>query len=221
MREKQHRALAAGLFAAAAALLIFGWLAAHVWFGETLRFDAAVRGVVHAWASPGLTYAMRGITYLGSSVFLVVVAVVLVWRLRAQGRGRAAAVFVLAAAGAEALDQILKLIFQRVRPEAFFQYPEPFGYSFPSGHSFTSCAFYGVAAAVVTARYRSRAAKAAVWVSVALMVLLIGLSRIYLGVHYPSDVLGGYAAAVVWVAAVRAGYEVWLRRRPRLPATRA
>ncbi len=158
---------------------------------------------------------MRGFTFLGSTAFLVGVAIVLVFRLRAQGRRYAAVLFVMASAGAEVVDQILKLIFQRVRPEAFFDYPEPYGYSFPSGHSFTSCAFYGVAAAILTTRLESRARGIATWTVAALLVLAIGVSRIYLGVHYPSDVLGGYAAAVVWVAAVRAGYEIWLRRRRR------
>jgi undecaprenyl-diphosphatase len=215
LKENRQRVLAAGLFATSAAFLLFAWVAAAVWFGHTLRFDAAVRSAVHAWASPRLTFAMRGITFLGSSAFLVGLAVVLVWRLRKQGRRLAAVLFVMASAGAEVVDQMLKLIFHRIRPEAFFNFPEPSGYSFPSGHSFTSCAFYGVAAAVLTARLQSPARRVAVWAVAGLLVAAIGLSRIYLGVHYPSDVVGGYSAAVVWVAAVRAGYEVWLRRRAK------
>ncbi len=208
----------AGLFAAAVALLLFAWLSGEIWRGQTLRFDAAIRDALHAWASPRLTYAMRGVTFLGSTVFLVSLAILLVWRLHAQGRRRAAILFIMASAGAEAVDQILKLIFQRARPAAFFGYSEPSSFSFPSGHSFTSCAFYGVAAAVLSPRLRSVAGKVAAWAGAAFLVLAIGASRIYLGVHYPSDVLGGYAAAVVWVAAVRAGYEVWLRHRARAPA---
>jgi undecaprenyl-diphosphatase len=103
----------------------------------------------------------------------------------------------------------LKLIFRRARPEAFFGYAEPITYSFPSGHSIVSACFYGVLAAILTARMKSRARRIAIWMAAALLAFLIGLSRIYLGVHYPSDVLAGYAAAVIWVVAVRTGYERW------------
>ncbi|HJT90229.1 MAG TPA: phosphatase PAP2 family protein, partial [Bryobacteraceae bacterium] len=122
---------------------------------------------------------------------------------------------VICALGGQALDEILKLEFRRPRPEAFFGYPEPGSYSFPSGHSVASCCFYGVLAAILTARMRSGARKAGVWTAAGFLVAAIGFSRIYLGVHYPTDVIAGYAAGVVWVAAVRASYGIWLRRAGR------
>ena len=75
---------------------------------------------------------------------------------------------------------------------------------FPSGHALLSFCLYGVLAAVLAARLKGRRARALVWAAAALLVLLVGLSRLYLGVHYPSDVLAGYAAAFVWVVAVAA-----------------
>src|ERR1700687_1389107 len=117
-----------------------------------------------------------------------------------MGRNRAAILLVVAAAGAVALDELLKLVFHRARPGAYFGDPLASSYCFPNRHAGFSCCFYGVLAAIVTARMRSRAAKIAVWTAAALMAALIGLSRIYLGVHYPSDVVAGYAVAVVWVA---------------------
>jgi undecaprenyl-diphosphatase len=125
-----------------------------------------------------------------------------------------AVLLVVAAAGAEILDQLLKLLFHRQRPEAFFGYSQPGSFSFPSGHAISACVFYGVAAALIAARIDSRLQKAVVWIVAALLAGLIGLSRIYLGVHYPSDVVAGYAAAVVWVAALRESYRRWPNHSP-------
>ena len=196
-------------------LLLFGWLAKEVLAGATLQFDSLVRNAIHSWASPQLTYAMRGITLLGSPAFLLMVTVVLVWRLSTAGRPRAAMLLVIAGVGALALDEILKLIFRRHRPEAFFGLLDPASYSFPSGHAITSCCFYGVLAAILTVRMKSHFTRLAVWTVAALLIAAIGFSRIYLGVHYPSDVVAGYSAAIVWVAAVRASYGLWLRRASR------
>jgi undecaprenyl-diphosphatase len=192
--------------------MVFAWLAHGALRGEAAAFDAAVRNAVHAWATPGLTFAMLCATQLGSAPFLIVVGALAVWRLAAAGRRHAALLLAVAALGGEALDQILKLCFHRPRPEAFFGLMDPPTYSFPSGHALTATCFYGVLAALLAARARPVAAKAGLWALAGALVALIGLSRVYMGVHYPSDVLAGYAAAVVWVAAVRAGYGVWLRR---------
>jgi undecaprenyl-diphosphatase len=211
--EKQNRDLIAGFAGAAGALLLFGWLAQQVMRHATLRFDNAIRDGLHALASPHLTLAFRGITYLGSELFLVPFVAVVAWRLVKAGRRYAAGLLVLATAGGEVLDTVLKLIFRRTRPAVFFGLTEPDTYSFPSGHSMLSACVFGVTAAILTARMSSRRKRVAIWVAAAVLTLTIGLSRIYLGVHYPSDVLAGYAAAVIWVTAVRAGYGVWLRRR--------
>jgi undecaprenyl-diphosphatase len=182
-----------------------------------MRFDIAVRNAIHAWASVPLTYAMRGITQLGSAAVLAILGALLVWRLAAQGRRRAVLIFIAACLGAEALSEILKVVFRRSRPEAFFGYAEPLTYSFPSGHSVMSTCFYGVVAAILTTRRESRTTKLAIWMGAVLLALAIGFSRVYLGVHYPSDVLAGYAAAAIWVGAVRGGYGIWLRRKPPEP----
>ena len=195
------------------ALFFFGWLSGEVLRGQTRGFDLAVRQEIHGWASPRLTYAMRGITLFGSTAAIGFLSLLLLWQLVRTGRRRAAVLLIIAAVGAMALNQALKLIFRRTRPEPFFGYALPHSYSFPSGHSIISCCFYGVVAAILTVTMRSRAAKAATWAAAAVMTLLVGLSRIYLGVHHASDVLAGYAAAVIWVGAVRAGYEIWRRRR--------
>jgi membrane-associated phospholipid phosphatase len=210
--NRQNRDLIAGFGGAAVALIVFGWLAEQVFHRATIQFDAAVRDAVHSFASPGMTWFFRIVTEFGSEVFLVPFGALVVWRLVVAGRRHAAILFAVAAAGGETLDYLLKLLFRRTRPEVFFGLTAPHTYSFPSGHSMLSACFFGVLAALVTMRMDSRARRVAVWASAAVATLLIGLSRVYLGVHYPSDVVAGYAAAVIWVFSVRAGYEVWLRR---------
>jgi undecaprenyl-diphosphatase len=209
-REKQD--LLAGFLAAVAALFLFTWLATQVFRQSAIAFDASVRNGLHAWASPGLTRIFRWVTQLGSELFLVPLGAVVVWRLAVAGRRHAAVLFVVAAAGGEALDYTLKMLFRRTRPEVFFGLTAPSSFSFPSGHAMMSACFYGVLAALIAPRLPSRGRKAAVWTGAAGMALLIGTSRIYLGVHYPSDVVAGYAAAIVWVFSVRAGYAVWRKR---------
>ncbi len=208
------RTLSLGFLVAVAALLFFAWLATAVLRGQTADFDASVRASVHSWASPPLTEVMKGFTQLGAVPFIVLLCALTVWRLVSGGRPRAAALLIIATVGGEALDQILKLVFRRPRPPTFFGYAEPLTYSFPSGHAITSVCFFGALAAILAVRTRSTALKTVLWSAAAALAGLIGLSRIYLGVHHPTDVLAGYAAAVVWLMALR-GW--WVRRSPPAP----
>jgi len=115
-------------------------------------------------------------------------------------------------AGALVLDISLKYAFHRQRPTPFFV-PLPHTYSFPSGHALFSFCFYGVLAGLIADRVKSRAVEVCVWVAAALLIAAIGLSRIYLGVHYPTDVIAGYVAAAVWVSSMIGFDHVRARKR--------
>jgi undecaprenyl-diphosphatase len=189
------------LLIAATALFVFGWLAEEMLEGDTQQFDAFVRTAVHQLATPSLTRLMQVFSFLGSvaavtTMCLVAVCVSLYFR-----RTRAAVLLAITMLGVAVLDVALKHAFHRPRPVAFFG-AAPGSYSFPSGHALGSLCFYGILAAILAARVRGRGAKFCVWMAAALLVGMIGLSRIYLGVHYPSDVIAGYCAATVWVGAV-------------------
>jgi undecaprenyl-diphosphatase len=194
------------------ALILFVWLALDVTRGDAMRLDTPIREAVHARSSPPLTAMMRGVSLIGSEVVLVPLGVILVWRLVAAKRRRAAVVFGVAALGAEALDQIMKLLFDRPRPEPFFGLASPITHSFPSGHAMVSCCFFGVLAVILAAREPSRARRISIFAAAAILVALMGFSRVYLGFHYPTDVLAGYAAAVVWLAVVRAVLMAFKRK---------
>lgn len=204
--------LACALAAATAALLLFALLAEDVLEGETMAFDGAVRSFVQQLASPALTSAMRFVTTLGSTQVLLALGLCACLIFFAAGRKRDVLLFAVTMAGATALNVALKLSFGRTRPAAFFDTPLPTSYSFPSGHALLSLCFYGALAVAVAPRLRRTEARAAVWAAAGLLAALIGFSRIYLGVHYPSDVVAGYAAALVWVVLVALADKTFRRR---------
>jgi undecaprenyl-diphosphatase len=153
---------------------------------------------------------MRGFTAIGEAVFLLAFGALIVWRLIAARRRREAAFFAVAALGGELLDQILKFFFQRPRPEAFFGV-SPENYSFPSGHALESLCFYLVLAEIFLDKEWPRRRRFITRAAAVILAGLIGFSRVYLGVHYPTDVLAGYAAAIVWLTVLWSVYKV--RRR--------
>lgn len=195
------------MWVALLAAALFGCLAALVTTGSASQFDLTVRGSIHAWASPRLTFAMRSLTQLGSSIFWTPLGIFLAWRLAARGQRQAAVLLALAALGGEAWQQGLKLLFRRPRPEAFFGLAQPETYSFPSGHSVASGCFYGSLAMIAAAQARSGTRRWTIWAGAIALIAVVGFSRIYLGVHYPTDVLGGYLAALAWLAILQAVFQ--------------
>ena len=193
-------AVVASLAAAVLCLFLFVWLGSEVLQGDTQRFDQAIRSWVHQLSSTDMTWAMRTISMLGFEVliFEVLIAFIVFAKLRWK---RAALWLAVAMVGSILLDAALKYAYHRARPGAFFGSPAKY-YSFPSGHALSSLCFYGVMAGLLSARAKSAWLRVVIWVIAATLVVAIGLSRIYLGVHYPSDVLAGYLAATVWVGAV-------------------
>jgi undecaprenyl-diphosphatase len=110
------------------------------------------------------------------------------------------------------LTTILKAVFQRTRPELFDSGYQASFYSFPSGHATVAVGFYGMLTVILAYRLEGLA-RWAVAVCGVLVVLLIGFSRLYLGVHYPTDILAGYLAAPLWVVSVGGVYALWLSVR--------
>jgi undecaprenyl-diphosphatase len=187
----------AGLLAALLSLFLFAKLASEMREGATANFDNAVRGWVHQFASPGMTQAMTFISLLGYDILLAELAIVILIFLRIGWR-RAAIWLSVTMVGSVLLDVTLKHVFHRPRPVPYFG-DAPHSYSFPSGHALASFCFYGVLAGLIADRVERLSVRVAVGVLAAVVVLAIGISRIYLGVHYPSDVVAGYIAAAMWV----------------------
>ena len=185
-----------------ASLVLFSWLAGEVLRKHTDRFDDTVRSVIHDYASPGFTALMRFVTNLGDWQVVMTATLLLffyLWYRRDHTHILVAFVTML---GAGILDASLKLAFHRLRPDPFFA-PKPSTYSFPSGHALISLCFYGLVAGTLAHDMDAKWQRVLTWSLSSLLVAMIGLSRVYLGVHWPSDVIAGYAAALIWMGAVR------------------
>jgi undecaprenyl-diphosphatase len=201
------------LAAAMLSLFLFAWIAESISHDRARAFDLAVRMRVHEHASLGVTKAMIAISFLGGNGLTLAAIVALVVFLRFRWR-RATLWLVVTILGALVLDLTLKYAFHRTRPVPFFV-PLPLTPSFPSGHALFSFCFYGVLAGLLAGRIRSRVARILIWTLAALLVGAIGLSRIYLGVHYPSDVIAGFLAATLWVSTLISLDRMRVRRRTR------
>jgi len=187
---------------AIASLILFSWLADEVLRKHTDRFDDSVRSVIHDFASPGLTALMRFVTNLGDWQVIMTATLCLLAYLWYRRDNTHILVALIAMMGAGILDASLKLAFHRTRPDPFF-IPKPSTYSFPSGHALISLCFYGLLAGTLTHDMRSKWQRVLVWSVAVVLIGIIGFSRVYLGVHWPSDVIAGYAAALIWMGAVR------------------
>ena len=203
--------LSVGMLITALAVVFFAWLAEEVFEGDSVKIDSAVREFVHSFASGWLTVTMQFFSFLGSTVFLSAATLLTVSILLLRRKFRPAVIIGIVMAGAVILNNVLKISFSRDRPLPYFDTPLPASFSFPSGHALLSVCFYGALAWLISLSLKRTSAKVALWSVTALMALCIGLSRIYLGVHYPTDVLAGYLAAIVWLICVRTADSVLVK----------
>lgn len=182
--------------------MLFERLADEMLEGETVQFDASVRNFVHGFSSGPLTAIMEALSVIGGmgsvAVFTIFGCGVLWWKHHRNG----AILLAASTVGGGLLMSILKLLFHRHRPQPYFGLAVPSTYSFPSGHALVAFCFYGALAAILFTETTSRARRVAIGIAAGVMIAGIGLSRIYLGVHYPSDVLAGYLAALFWTAGI-------------------
>lgn len=164
-----------------------------------VSFDSSVAIWFHEHAIRVATGLMGAITELGGTRVLTLVTFVATALLMRARRFSHAALMVAALVGGQALNWLLKTLFERPRPSFGDPITTAAGFSFPSGHAMVSLTVYGALAFVIAARVRSPRLRAGVAGLALGLVLSIGLSRVYLGVHYVSDVLAAYTAGMAWL----------------------
>jgi undecaprenyl-diphosphatase len=208
--------LTLGLGLGAASILLFGLLAEIVRHHHFEDVDQWFLVLLRSHPGPPLRDAALAISLLGSEVLTVAFLLALAWLLWSRRYG-AAVSLVLVVIGSQVLNNVLKLQFERPRPTPIPTFLPPQVWSFPSGHAMNSLAFYGFMAylgwRLLAGPWRGLCLAAA-----AVLVGLIGLSRIYLEVHYLTDVLAGYVAGFVWLDSVILGGHLLSRfRLARVP----
>lgn len=203
----------------AIAAVIFATVASAVQYGLTQRFDENILRWLAARRTPAMDEIMLELTSLGNGVVLLMIVVIgglFLWLTQHKW-----SVYILIAGviGGQLMNQLLKGAFSRERPSVIEWVDHVSTPSFPSGHAMTSIIAYGSVAYLVGRLEGTRRLRIATWTVAALIILAIGFSRMYLGVHYPSDILAGFLAGLAWLALVAASVRALKFFAPRRPET--
>jgi undecaprenyl-diphosphatase len=179
-------------------VITFSKLAGEIVENEPIAADTSILQWMHSHATPALDVFFLVVTTIGNVEILLPITLIIVGYLLYKKQRLNALIILFSVGGAAMANLILKLLFHRDRPSFWHSLIVETGYSFPSGHAMLSSALV-LAIILITWRTRWR------WVIVSLGVIfiaLIGLSRIYLGVHYPTDIIAGWSVSFVWVCIV-------------------
>lgn len=211
-----------GFAALVAILIVFGSIAEAVRAQEVFGLDTWATPFLHGIASPSLDVLMNALTDIGSSLVIVpTLFVVGAWLLRRQRYG--AALFLgVASVGSLVLQGTMKVFFARPRPHLDWVQQVLSDYSFPSGHTMSAVIFYVALALILWSVFGRRIGVIALAIA-ATVTFGVSVSRIYLGYHYLTDVVGGLLAGIAWLLVVGAAFRArptWRRwRSPSTPRT--
>lgn len=176
-------------------ILIFGAITLSVIFGWTTNFDLGLSHAIYSLRTPFLTQIMLGATFLGSTPFISTLAITIFLIFWIRNRQKSAAILALTLLASVALNNLLKYSIHRLRPDIAPLISENSS-SFPSGHAMNSLVFYGLLTYFAYRCVKNKAWRIVIDTAALILVLLIGFSRIYLGAHYPTDVIAGFVAGI-------------------------
>lgn len=212
--------LVAGLVVAAIGTWAFEEVADHVTSGATQAFDEAVIRWMGAHHTRSLDALMIEVTALGTGTVVMMIVVVAALFLVLTQHKYSAMLLLVSTLGGLVLNTILKLGFNRPRPSIFLPEVHAVSSSFPSGHAMSAAIVYGTVAYLAARLHRRLWARFLVMLAAFIIILLICISRLYLGVHYPSDVVGGVAIGLAWagfcMATLEAIQKFGVRRDPHI-----
>lgn len=180
----------------------FGWLVTGPYKGSVAGFDSNIRYFMRQIQSPMWTTLLLTITQLGSTIVLAIIGSIVGIAFLFLRCFRPFLLFILTMIGQAILHNGCKWLVARPRPSSLIGYKELESTSFPSGHAFAALCMYGAIAWLVATRTENAAAKFGIVASAVILIFLIGMSRVYIGVHYPTDVVAAFLAGFIWTATV-------------------
>ncbi|NYF25649.1 phosphatase PAP2 family protein [Sporosarcina sp. JAI121] len=193
----------------------FGYIATAIGNDTIAGFDTTVIGFVQGLEVPWLTSIMKTFTWIGSGYVVASIAMIGFIGLYFALRYRQQAFLLIAVvAGSILLNSILKNYFKRERPD-IHRILDVNGFSFPSGHSMMAFALYAIIAYIAWRNVKTTMSRVLLILLTAFMIIMIGTSRIYLGVHYPSDVIGGFVASALWLTFAISIYAYFKNKREK------
>jgi membrane-associated phospholipid phosphatase len=203
-----------GLIASAATLLLLTEAHDEIIEPQTQSIDLALLDQTHTFANPSTTMFMQAFTTLGSAQGLTTIVLLSAIILYLRRAWVEALTLIAALFGAGVLDAILKLWFHRDRPSVAWAFAREPTFSFPSGHATLSLVVFGMLLYLILRMSHSWRLDVMATLIALPLILAIGVSRVYLGVHYPSDILAGYLAGAIWLLAVILSLEALHRLFP-------
>lgn len=206
--QQSGRRLAFATVLFAVPLAIFVKLAEEVREREMIGFDSWLLLALRSHATTAWTMTMTVVTFFGSTLMVTLVTIAIISWLAVKRRVREALTVAFMIGGAAVINTLLKLSFQRQRPTILQALVSEQSFSFPSGHAMASAA---LACVVVYLAWRSKYRWLALVLG-AIYVGIIGLTRVYLGVHYPSDVVAGWCVSIIWSYVVIVSFRAQARK---------
>lgn len=203
----RNKSIVIGAIIALISLIIFIFLAIEISTADGgVYFDQKIISSIHENINQGIMKFMMLISFIGSARFYFIIAPFLIWYLVRRKHWIELCALVIAILGSVLLNHLLKISFGRIRPYEYFLV-EQGGFSFPSGHSMNTLSFYGMAAYLYLRNKKLDARKVLIWLITIIFIGLMGFSRIYLGVHWPTDIIGGFSAGFIWLYICILGVE--------------
>lgn len=211
--------LTVGLAAGAVAAIVFGLLAGLVHEGATQGFDERAVQWFASHRSSWLDEVMVDITTLGDGVVLIMIVLIASIFLWITHHRWSVYILIVGLIGGKLLNTLMKAAFDRSRPSVVEWLHDVSSPSFPSGHAMGAFVTYGTVAYLVGRLSHTRRLRNVTWIIAGTTILAIGMSRVYLGVHYPSDVIAGFLAGLAWVVVVASSVTTLRYFAPRRPET--
>jgi membrane-associated phospholipid phosphatase len=200
-----------GLASSLLILFVVAKLADEVLEKEVFEFDTTLLLWIHQFSNPSLDAVMLVITRLGDPEVIIPIVGIILVILWLRHYRQEAQIFLIACIGGAILNTGLKLFFGKPRPELWPRLIAETSYSFPSGHALGSMVVYGLLAYLVTFHYPRFIPF--IYIFAAVLIAVIGISRLYLGVHWPTDIIAGYGVGFLWLMICTTMFKLQVRNR--------